>query len=134
MADDDLPTNVFESARNGRIVPSEISEQRIAGETEEVVSFEPEDPGAERVVGLTLTTEEFRRSIDKGRLERTDPDPSALNMRRSPEARASDRGKDAEITTDPLQWAQNPDEFDYPGVDAGPTFRDNFDEDDFFDF
>jgi hypothetical protein len=137
MADDPLPKNVFESRNNGRIVPGEIEETRLMGEQQEVVRFEAEDPTADRVVGLTLTTDEFKTAIDRGQLERTPPDPRALNKRRSPEARAADRAKDAPLTTDPGKWVSDPDEYDFPGVDTGPTFReeegDDFDTDSFFD-
>ncbi|MFP4627190.1 MAG: hypothetical protein ACLFNI_11435 [Natronomonas sp.] len=65
---------------------------------------------------------------DRGRIHGVDElraglDPLAINRRRSDEARTADRAKDAELTTDPLTWASNPDEYDYPGVDTGPTFR-----------
>jgi hypothetical protein len=137
MADDPLPENVFESRNNGRIVPDEIEQRRIMGETQETVTFEPEDPMADRVVGLTLTTDEFKSAVDRGQLERTPPDPRALNKRRSPEARAADRAKDAPLTTDPEKWVSAPDEYDFPGVDTGPTFREeegeDFDTDSFFD-
>lgn len=59
------------------------------------------------------TVEELQESID----------PQEIHSNRSPEARAADRGQDAPLTTDPLEWATDPSEHDFPGVDTGPTFR-----------
>jgi hypothetical protein len=118
-----LPQNVLESERNGRIVATGTREGRRGGEDVEVISFGPEDPTAERTVGLSLTEDQFERKLKRGKLEPTTPDPSALNKRRSQEARAADSGKDAELTTDPDEWVENPDELDFPGVDTGPKFR-----------
>lgn len=77
--------------------------------------------------GRVIETDTLRRSID----------PQEIHRRRSDEARAADQGKDAPITTDPLEWASDPSAYDFPGVDTGPTFReeqgDDFDTDGFLD-
>jgi len=78
----------------------------------------------EMMPGRVIETDTLRDEIE----------PEAVQRNRTEAAREADRAKDAEITTDPLQWASNPDEYDFPGVDTGPTFRDNFDPDDFLDF
>jgi hypothetical protein len=57
------------------------------------------------------------------------PDPREINKRRSPEAQAADRAKDAPLTTDAEKWASSPGEYDFPGVDTGPTFREEEGED-----
>jgi len=47
-----------------------------------------------------------------------------------------DEQRDAKLTTDPEKWANNPDEYDYPGIDTGPDFDDanpGFDRDSFID-
>lgn len=73
------------------------------------------------------TVDELRESID----------PQEIQSNRSPEARAADRGQDAPLTSDPLEWASDPSGLDFPGVDTGPTFRaeqgDDFDTDEFLD-
>lgn len=73
--------------------------------------------------GRVVETEDLRDEINPARIHRRRSDPS----------RETDRAMDAEVTTDPLQWASNPDEFDFPGVDTGPLFDETFD-DDFSDF
>jgi hypothetical protein len=75
---------------------------------------------------------------------REELDPEKIHNARSIKARRMDQRRDAEITTDALVWASNPDEYDYPGVDTGPMFKDTFGErdpetlqrrdDSFFDF
>lgn len=56
---------------------------------------------------------------------------------RSERAKELDRQLDAQITTDVDQWAEDPDSYDFPGVDTGPTFReaqeDDFDTGSFID-
>jgi len=81
-------------------------------------------PGSRREPVDVVPTQDVRDELQPGR----------INRNRSSDARRADGSRDAEITTDQLQWASNPDEYDYPGVDTGPIFRDNFDEDDFMDF
>lgn len=62
-------------------------------------------------------------------------DPREVQQNRSAPARNADRGQDAPLTTDPLEWASDPAGNDFPGVDSGPTFRDeqgsDFDTDGF---
>lgn len=65
---------------------------------------------------------------------REELDPAEIHQRRDDRSRRLDNQRDAEVTTDPLQWASSPNEYDYPGVDTGPTFRKNFDKSDFSDF
>lgn len=64
-------------------------------------------------------------------------DPTAIQRRRPEAAREADAAQDAPITTDPLTWASDPNHYDYPGIDTGPTFRevegDEFDTDGFLD-
>jgi len=71
------------------------------------------------VQGNVIETDDLRQEID----------PVAIQRRRSDEARAADRGQDAPLTSDPLQWASAPDRYDFPGVDTGPTFREEEGED-----
>lgn len=63
--------------------------------------------------GGVVETDDLRRELD----------PVAINRRRSDEARAADAAKDAPITTDPLEWASDPSQHDFPGVDTGPQFQ-----------
>lgn len=58
---------------------------------------------------------------------RDEINPDRVHKNRSETARAADKAKDAEVTTDPLKWASAPNEYDYPGVDTGPQFDDTFD-------
>lgn len=46
-----------------------------------------------------------------------------LHESRPEKAQQIDEARDAQLTTDPETWAENPDEYDYPGVDSGPKFR-----------
>jgi len=82
-------------------------------------------------------------SMERGRGSKTTVDqlqdqidPVEINRRRSEEARAADKGQDAPLTSNPLEWASDPSGLDFPGVDTGPTFRDEnpeFDTDSFLD-
>jgi len=55
---------------------------------------------------------------------RREIDPRDIQQNRPEAAREADAAKDAELTSDPLQWASDPARYDFPGVDTGPTFRD----------
>lgn len=48
-----------------------------------------------------------------------------IQEERSPRARAQDRRKDAPLTTNIQQWAEDPGHWDLPGVDTGPRFRES---------
>jgi len=52
--------------------------------------------------------------------------PGRINDARSERSQRLDEQRDAEVTTDPLQWASSPDEYDFPGVDTGPRFEETF--------
>lgn len=67
----------------------------------------------------TFDIDELRQGID----------PVAIQRRRSEEARQTDAAKDAPLTSDPLTWASDPSQYDFPGVDTGPTFRETEGED-----
>jgi len=56
-------------------------------------------------------------------------DPRDVHSNRPRTARVADEAKDAEITSDPLEWSSAPSQFDFPGVDTGPTFREEQGED-----
>jgi hypothetical protein len=84
-------------------------ERRVSGLNSERV------PRDKTLVAFSLEPEEVDRKL------------------RPAEARASDRGKDAEVTTNAAEWASDPSRHDYPGVDTGPRFEETFD-DDFADF
>lgn len=81
----------------------------------------------EMMPGRVIKTDDLREEIN----------PTAIQHRRSTEARTADRAKDAELTSDPLRWASDPSHYDFPGVDTGPQFReaegDDFDSDSFLD-
>lgn len=64
------------------------------------------------------------------------PDPRKVHQNRSEYAQAQDEARDARLTTDREKYASNPDSYDFPGVDTGPTFRQSesdFDTDSFLD-
>lgn len=91
-------------------------------------------------VKLNQTPVSLDEQMLPGRVVETDVirdeiDPQRIHGNRSETERIADESKDAEITTDPLKWASAPDQYDYPGVDTGPRFRDTFggDFDDFSD-
>jgi len=65
---------------------------------------------------------------------RDELDPSDIHQARPRIEQRSDNRRDAELTTDPLQWASNPDEYDFPGVDTGPRFESAFGDVDARDF
>lgn len=83
----------------------------------------PQLPDDDVYPGNVVETDALRDTIDTERVHKN----------RSRKERLADESKDAEITTDPIKWASAPDQFDYPGVDTGPGFRDTF-GDDFDDF
>lgn len=53
------------------------------------------------------------------------PDPRDVHRDRSEYAQKQDEARDAQLTTDREKYAKNPDSYDFPGVDTGPTFREN---------
>lgn len=57
------------------------------------------------------------------------PNPIEVHESRSDYAQAQDEARDARITTDPEQYASDPDSFDFPGVDTGPRFENAFGSD-----
>ncbi len=57
------------------------------------------------------------------------PNPHEVHENRSEYAQAQDEARDARITTDPEQYASDPDSFDFPGVDTGPRFESTFGSD-----
>lgn len=65
------------------------------------------------------------------------PDPFEIHESRSEYAQKQDEARDARITTDVEKWANDPDSWDFPGVDTGPTFRreqgEDFDTESFLD-
>jgi len=82
-------------------------------------------------VKLNQTPAALNEEMLPGRVVETDAlrdeiDPQSVHENRSRAERLADEAKDAEITTDPLEWASAPDQYDYPGVDTGPRFRDTF--------
>jgi hypothetical protein len=83
-------------------------------------------------VELSTRVGEFGTSGDVDELRR-EIDPEAIHRRRPEAAREADEAKDAEVTTDPLEYARDPSRHDYPGVDTGPRFEESFDGD-FDDF
>lgn len=54
------------------------------------------------------------------------PNPYEVHESRSEYAQAQDEARDARITTDPEQYASDPNSFDFPGVDTGPRFESTF--------
>jgi hypothetical protein len=74
--------------------------------------------------GRVIETDDLRENIN----------PERIHQNRSKTERIADESKDAEITTDPLEWAAAPDEHDFPGVDTGPVFEEEFGDSDFDDF
>jgi len=117
----------------------DIAEARFESERGEVVSFDerhgssPTDPGnfysyyearyspdvessESEVVARNPSSEQAVEDVgnfmrDLGKAER-------FNKDRSPEARASDKGKEATVTTNFERWKNNPDDWDFPTVDT----------------
>ncbi len=66
--------------------------------------------------------------IDEQRVDDGVPDPRDVHSSRSQYAQRQDEARDAELTTDPAEYANDPDSFDFPGVDTGPGFESVFGE------
>ena len=58
-----------------------------------------------------LTDEEFVRGVQ------------IFHDSRPESTQDNDESRDARLTTDVQQWADNPEKYDFPGVDTGPKFR-----------
>jgi len=71
----------------------------------------------------TISVSGLERKAAEGGLQGGFPDPRVVHSDRSEYAQAQDVARDAEITTDPEEYATDPNSFDFPGVDTGPTFR-----------
>jgi hypothetical protein len=112
-----FPASGFESGSNERVEITDV--ERDVDETR--LQLDDSLPG----IGRDTTADQLRSRID----------PREVQQNRSAPARNADRGQDAPLTTDPLEWASDPAGNDFPGVDTGPTFRDeqgdDFDTDSF---
>lgn len=107
-----------------RMIASDVTEPPAGGQR---LILEAEDGSS--IASLTSRTMQQKRA--SGELEVATPDPRALHARRDQYSRRQDEARDAQLTTDPEEWANNMDSLDFPGVDTGPKFRevqgDNFD-------
>jgi len=69
--------------------------------------------------------------------EKRDIDPQELHESRNGFAQKQDEARDARLTKDVEKWANDMNSWDFPGVDTGPTFReeqgDDFDTESFLD-
>lgn len=117
------PGQTFFSSFGSELFETEIKETETT-EDREVFAIDAEDtPPPLR--GAHFFKDEGVAVFDvddvKERLE-----PQEIHNARPRSNRRADERRDAEVTADPLQWASNPDEYDFPGVDTGPTFREEF--------
>lgn len=99
------------------------------------VTLEPENPNNERLP-LRMSLSEIESRTASGEMTGGVPDPRRIHQNRPSFERKQDNARDAQITTDPEQWAQAPNRFDFPGVDTGPMFREenpNFDTESFME-
>lgn len=94
---------VFELEGRGQVAQSELGSRSRARDVTESDVFVL--PGAK-----TTTTSDA-------------PDPREVHQDRSVYAQRQDSARDARITTDPETYASDPNSYDFPGVDTGPTFR-----------
>jgi hypothetical protein len=115
-------TFLYPSTRDNKLI--EVEEVG----SEDSAFFEP----GEGEVELSERAGDFGTTGDLEKL-RGEIEPEKIHMRRSETAKIADESKDAEVTTDPLEWASDPSRYDYPGVDTGPRFDETFDGD-FADF
>lgn len=118
-----------------------------ADEGEKVFELEQRGTVAKSELGSTfggsneVTAEDVfirgTRSRSRGS-ERDVPDPMEVHESRSEYAQRQDEARDARLTTDPEQYAKDPNSYDFPGVDTGPQFRESegedFDTSAFLDF
>lgn len=112
-----------------RMIGSDVTEPPAGGQR---LMLKAEDGTS--IASLTPRTMQEKRA--RGELELATPDPRELHARRDQYARRQDEARDAQITTDAEKWAANMDSLDFPGVDTGPTFREehsNFDTDGFIE-
>lgn len=117
------PGQTFFSSFGSELFETEIQETKTTAERE-VFSIDAEDtPPPLR--GSQMLKEDGVAVFDaddvKERL-----DPQDIHDARPRSNRRDDEQRDAEVTTDPLQWASNPTEYDFPGVDTGPKFEEEF--------
>lgn len=81
-----------------------------------------------------MVDDQWQKVVETDEL-REEIDPTSIQRRRPDAAREADSAKDAPLTSDPLAWASDPNHYDFPGVDTGPTFREaegeNFDTEGF---
>jgi len=64
------------------------------------------------------------QKAERGEIQEVTPDPREVHKSRSEYAQKQDLARDAELTTDPFEYAEDPGSYDFPGVDTGPEFRD----------
>lgn len=71
-----------------------------------------------------------RNTVSEDRLSEGSlpPDPRDVHGSRSGYAQAQDEARDAQITVSPSKYADDPDSYDFPGVDTGPAFSRTFGE------
>lgn len=98
------------------------------------LSFTPRE--GQDIPYKTVEKSNVKSMIKNERIEDAPPDPRRVHESRSDYAQKQDLARDARITTDPDQYASDPNSYDFPGIDTGPTFRDvedDFDEESFLD-
>jgi hypothetical protein len=129
------PGQTFFTSFGSELFETEIKETKTTDDRE-VFSIDARDTPAP-LKGDQLLKEDGVAVYDTQDV-RGEIDPQRIHNARPRSNRRADERRDAEITTDPLQWASNPNEYDFPGVDTGPTFREeqgeDFDTDSFLDF
>jgi len=101
-----FPTSGFDGDENKEITITDVDR----GDNETTVDLDKRASG----LGAETSVDDLSSRID----------PREVQQNRSPQARNADRGQDAPLTTDPLEWASDPAGHDFPGVDSGPAFRD----------
>jgi len=74
---------------------------------------------------LTFNKYEKRNEVRESEVPDEDqpPDPREVHESRSEYAQEQDENRDARVTTNPRKYANDPDSWDFPGVDTGPEFE-----------
>jgi len=105
----------------GQFRIADVNERSVRNTLE--FDLQPENPDADRL-GKSLTPEQLESFTARDDVTEGVPDPRRVHQNRSTYAQRQDEARNAQLTTDPREYANDPDSLDFPGVDTGPAFRD----------
>lgn len=130
---DQLLGKVFDFGSEGQYRAVDFRESKTRGVID--LELEAENPN-KRKLSKSISLGQLDQRMTRGSVTPGVPDPRRVHEDRSEYAQKQDEARDAKLTTDPEEYATDPNSLDFPGVDTGPMFRQKegeFDSESFLD-